>query len=273
MCGNFETKEKNQDKWLGQILSGEGLGDSVLQTVISREGKIRGACLEIALIINDWRAQNIGGMDTALMLWETCCIPSMIHGAGTWVQMNKNTEKRLNTLQCWFVRLILRIGQGSPVSGILWDTALLDFGLRVWIEKCMLVIHIRSLDENTLARRTYDEQKKKKWPGLVQETQIICQELNIEDCNETQLSKNNFRSLLLKACHSKNEANILEGATGVKCDRIKTEKYGRKSYITDQTISQCRNWFRTRFGLQEFAGNYSHNNKFSKTSWLCRCSK
>ena len=254
-------------------MSGEGLADSVLQTVISREGKIRGACLEIALIINDWRAQNIGGMDTALMLWETCCIPSMIHGAGTWVQMNKNTEKRLNTLQCWFVRLILRIGQGSPVSGILWDTALLDFGLRIWIEKCMLVIHIRSLDENTLARRTYDEQKNKKWPGLVQETQIICQELNIEDCNETQLSKNNFRSLLLKACHSKNEANILEGATGVKCDRIKTEKYGRKSYIADQTISQCRNWFRTRFGLQEFAGNYSHSNKFSKTNWLCRCSK
>ena len=110
--------------------------------------------------------------------------------------------------QCWFVRLILRIGQGSPVSGLLWDTALLDFSLRVWIEKCMLVKHIRSLEENTLDRRTYNEQKKKKWPGLVQEIQIICQEINIEDRNETQLSKNSFRNLLLKACHFKNEANI-----------------------------------------------------------------
>ena len=29
--------------------------------------------------------------------------------------------------------------------------------------------------------------------------------------------------------------------------------------------------FQTRFGLQDFAGNYSHNMKFSKTNWMCRC--
>ena len=80
LCGNFVTKEKPQVKWLGQILSSLGLADSVLQTIISREGKIRGACLEIAVIINDWRAERLGGMETALMLWERCCIPSMLHG-------------------------------------------------------------------------------------------------------------------------------------------------------------------------------------------------
>ena len=82
-----------------------------------------------------------------------------------------------------------------------------------------------------------------------------------------------FRSLLLKACHSKNKERILEGASGVKCSHLKDGKYGRQSYLQDQTISQCRNWFRTRFGLRDFAGNYSHNRKFSKTNWMCRCSK
>ena len=53
MCGAFVTQEKSKDKWLGQILSSAGLADSVLQTVISREGKVRGTCLEIALIVND----------------------------------------------------------------------------------------------------------------------------------------------------------------------------------------------------------------------------
>ena len=67
-CGNFVKKEKPQVKWLGQILSSFGLADSVLQTVISREGKIRGACLEIAVIINYWKAERLGGMETALML-------------------------------------------------------------------------------------------------------------------------------------------------------------------------------------------------------------
>ena len=100
-----------------------------------------------------------------------------------------------------------------------------------------------------------------------QETKFICQELNIED------QKNDFRSLLLKACHSKNEERILLGASEVKCSRLKTESYGRKSYLQDQTISQCRSWFRTRYGLLDFAGNYSHSKKFSKTDWMCRCKK
>ena len=29
ICGDFETKEKQQDKWLGQILSSAGLADCV----------------------------------------------------------------------------------------------------------------------------------------------------------------------------------------------------------------------------------------------------
>ena len=40
-CGNFVTEEKQQEKWLGQILSSAGLADSVYQTVLAREGKTR----------------------------------------------------------------------------------------------------------------------------------------------------------------------------------------------------------------------------------------
>ena len=64
MCGSFETKEKQEDKWLGQILSAKGLADSVARTVATREGKIKGACLEISLIVNDWRARAVGGMES-----------------------------------------------------------------------------------------------------------------------------------------------------------------------------------------------------------------
>ena len=53
ICGSFETKEKQEDKWLGQIISAKGLADSVARTVASREGKIKGACLEISIIVND----------------------------------------------------------------------------------------------------------------------------------------------------------------------------------------------------------------------------
>ena len=94
MCGNFEIQLKAQFKWLGQILSSGGLSDSVSCTVAAREGKIRGACIEITNIVNDWRAKLVGGFETALLLWEICCVPSLLHGAGTWTEISPATEKK-----------------------------------------------------------------------------------------------------------------------------------------------------------------------------------
>ena len=38
-----------------------------------------------------------------------------------------------------------------------------------------------------------------------------------------------------------------------------------------QNIAETREWFKTCFGLQPFAGNYSHDRRFAKSDWLCRC--
>ena len=73
------------------------------------------------------------------------------------------------------------------------------------------------------------------------------------------------------ACHAKNKERILLAASNSKCSRIKEETYGKKSYIGTQNIKNCRSWFRTRFGLTFFAGNYSHSKQYSKTNWMCRC--
>ena len=203
MCGDFETQLKDTFKWLGQIVSSRGLGDSVAETVVAREGKIRGTCLEIAHIVSDWRSQVCGGMETALLLWEACCIPSLLSGAGTWMNITPATEKKLNVLQCWYLKLVLQVGPGSPSASLLWDTATLNMSLRVWKEKVLLIIHIRNLDSTTLARKIYDEQKGNSWPGLAEETRIICEKLSIEDCNITQDSKGKYVQILHRALHKK----------------------------------------------------------------------
>ena len=271
LCGEFETKRKTEYKWLGQILSSKGLASCVSSTVLSREGKIRGACLEIAVVVNDWRCQTVGGMETALMLWETCCVSSLLHGAGTWTEIDKQTEKKMNQLQNWYLRLILRIGPGAPSASLRWDFQVLDMSLRVWREKAMMVLHIRSLDKETLAYRVYQEQYKKEWPGLARETQLICRELGIEDCNTTCISKSKYRTLLTEACHEKNKQLLRSAATEVKCVRIQKEAYGAAVYYKNTTIEETRRWFKTRFGLEKFAGNYSHDRRFAKTDWLCQC--
>ena len=74
---------------------------------------------------------------------------------------------------------------------------------RVLIEKIMLIIHIRNMDINTLARRVYEEQKVKKLPGLATETASSCQVLGNDECSLTTLSKALYIQILVKACHSK----------------------------------------------------------------------
>ena len=123
------------------------------------------------------------------------------------MNQSATTEKHLNSLQQWFVRLVLQVGPGAPLSSLLWDVGMLDMGLKIWIEKLMLVLHIRRLDEDTLARKTYEEQLANKWPGLAAETEEICLELSIESVHSTILTKKQYRQIVLKACHVKNESD------------------------------------------------------------------
>ena len=231
ICGGFKTKMKVQFKWLGQVLSSGGLSESVTATIEDREGKIRGACLEIGQIVNDWRSQAVGGMDTALLLWETCCIPSLLHGAGTWTDITAAAEKKLNTIQRWYFRLIYQIGPGAPLSSLLWDSITLDMKFRVWIEKILLILAIRNLEEDSIAHLVYREQKEKKWPGLAAETAKICMDLNIEDCNITLLSKKDYKQLVMEACHLKNKESLLLLAKG-KCEQLLWEEYKKNEYIS-----------------------------------------
>ena len=135
----------------------------------------------------------------------------------------------------------------------------------------MMVIHLRSLDETTLARLVYEEQKKQNWPGLASETRTICEKLMIEDCNITQMSKSKYREYVTQACHTLNEKWLREKATGIKCARIANEGYGRKKYLQEKNINEARDHYRARFGLSAFAGNYSHDQQYAKTNWLCKC--
>ena len=184
------------------------------------------------------------------------------------------TEQKWNSLQQWFIRLVLQVGPGAPLASLLWDFGILDMGLRVWIEKLMLLLHIRRLGEETLAGKVYQEQKLNKWPGLVKEADLICDELSVESVQSTKLSAKVYRAKLVQACHKLNDKRLKKQVEGkTKCDRINNEKYGKKSYIQNNKIHNVRQMYKTRYGLLPFAGNYSHDKRFSRTEWLCRCGR
>ena len=140
------------------------------------------------------------------------------------------------------------------------------------MEKLLLILYIKDMDEETLAAKVYKEQKLNSWPGLVEEGRKICEELGIEDVNETTMSKKKFKEIVLEACKQKDEQNLKNLAKEKqKCTRILKENFERKEYIMRYKIEDVRHWFRTRFGLQPFGGNFSKDKRFAKSEWLCKC--
>ena len=137
-----------------------------------------------------------------------------------------------------------------------------------------MVYHIRGMEENTLALQIYEEQKSNNWPGLATETKQICQELGIEDCNESviSMSKHNYRQMVTEKCREKDKERLRESAVGKdKFDKIMKEEYGRKTYMKEQNIEGVRQFFYTCVRMQPFAGNYSKDKRFMKSNWLCKC--
>ena len=145
-------------------------------------------------------------------------------------------------------------------------------GVRVKEQKVLLALHLRYLDPESLAHRVYMEQLAMGWPGLAFEAEQICEELDIENVNTTRYNKSDYKLILSKACHVRNEHILREISDGKeKCARIISEKYGQKEYIQNKYISEVRNIYRTRYGQRDLAGNFSHDKSYSKTNWMCMC--
>ena len=145
-------------------------------------------------------------------------------------------------------------------------------GLRVKKKKIMMILSIRGLEEETIARRVLDQQQNKGLPGMAAETKQICSELGIEDCNQTRLNRKDYKEILDRACRAEDEKLLRAQAEGKsKCDRMMNDKYGKKEYLSSKNINQVRLQHCTRAGLQPFAGNYSHDRRFARTGHLCLC--
>ena len=144
--------------------------------------------------------------------------------------------------------------------------------LRIYKEKLMMIMHLREVDESSLASRIYHEQLAKGWPGLAKEGTDICKELDIEDVNTTDLTKSEFKRVIQGALQTRDEVMMRENAENkTKCEEIMKESYGKKLYLSENKIEDVRFRFKRRVGLLPFAGNYSNDKRYARSNWLCRC--
>ena len=131
-----------------------------------------------------------------LILWESCCIPSLIYDSSCWVGMGKKEEAALS--EDFFLRLLFGTEPGAPKVALRADSATLSMSMRVKKEKILLVKHIRELEEEV----------RNSWSGLAKETSDICRELFIEDVNTTNKGKAEYSKDVKEAIRAMEEVTM-----------------------------------------------------------------
>ena len=155
--GDFTVKRKISDKYLGQIIHEGGLKESVRGTIKERTGKIKGAIYLTKSVIETYQMQEIGGMMAARTLWEGAIVPSLLHGAGTWVGSDKDTDLMCEELQLLFWRTIFQVPRSTPKVMLRADTKSMQIKQRIWKQKLLLARSIMR-KEKSLAREVYQQQ-------------------------------------------------------------------------------------------------------------------
>ena len=190
--------------------------------------------------------QAIGGLMAARELWERALIPSLLSGAGTWIGDCKEAVTIYKTDSC-------------PKVALKCETKMLGMKWRVWQEKILLLMQIRSHDTDTLCRLIYEEGKSRGWPRLGQEVTDICQNLNIPDVNHNLVPKSVVKEAIFEHHYSEMKEEVSKMK---KLYPIKDQDFREvQNHFMDKSIENGRTSFKFRSKmLEEIHGNFK--NKF-----------
>ena len=64
--------------------------------------------------MEDFIMQAVGEVESAIALYESCIILSLLSNAATWMEIRKETEYKLDDIQDLFGRVLLQVPQSTP---------------------------------------------------------------------------------------------------------------------------------------------------------------
>ena len=99
----FEVKNKEEAKYLGDYLHQGGNASSNLATVLNRRGRVKKCIFEIGAVLNDIRVESIGGIRCGLTIWNMAIVPHLINNSETWTELDQDCIDELDKLQTLFL--------------------------------------------------------------------------------------------------------------------------------------------------------------------------
>ena len=264
--GSIRVKEVLEESYLGDRLSSLGLAASVEATVKDREGKIKGSIYELKAVVEDIRMQCVGGMRSALDLYSSCILSSLLTNCGTWTEIKDETIKKLDHLQNTFLRAVLQVPVSTPVLALRASTGLLGMKWIIWKEKILLVMAIRRQEEEGLARTVLEEQISMGWPGLAQEVSKIRKQLGLPDACKEDVDKTEVAEAIVFN-HMKVLKEEMEVKAPKKLKKLREKDFRKCQPYCELTLSECRMGFRLDCYMLDCRSNMK---KRYKNDLICR---
>ena len=169
LCG-VKMPQAETLKYLGDWISFD-LPQSVHQTVLKRLGVAKLAIYEIRSVVEDRRAEVLGGITVGLAIWEASVEPMLYHNAETWQSISDKTLKILKDLYLCFFRCLFRLGAGAPGLNYFWQCSILTPDTVILKMKLNFYHHLANLPEKSLGNEFFRIQSESEGslPSIVEE--------------------------------------------------------------------------------------------------------
>ena len=237
-----------------------------------RSGTIIAAIFEVKAIIQDFRMQSIGGLVTALDLWERAIIPTLLNNSESWTEISQTAIKKLEELQNMFLRVILDTPFSTPKPALKWETGMAPMENRIMVKKLKFINSIKHQDDSVLSKEILQEQIRLQLPGLAKECVEICHRFGLDNITKNEVPVKEWKMKVDRASRTQAEVEMkeeIERKDYSKMKYVKNEEFKMKEYIKMKSIENARTMFRIRSSMVDVKFNYKNDKRYSHELWKC----
>ena len=268
---NKAMKVADHEKYLGDILSSEGLSQSVFLTVLRRKPQVINSIFEVNTVIEDCRTNLVGGLTAGLEIWELSIIPFLLNNSETWVEIDKKTLDMLDNMQFMFLRYLFKTPRTCPKPALLWESGAMQMSHRIAIRKLMFLHHLTNLPSNSLAYEVKQVQEKLAYPGLIKECNDLIECYGLPEPHG--LSKNTWKCQVKRSVRIKSRIDLLDSIkrySKIDAKQLLKEEYKMKSYILALNVPDARLKFALRAKmLRSVKMNFKGVKEYANCNWEC----
>ena len=176
--------------------------------------------------MEDSRANSLGAIQVGLDLWRGSVLSSLLAGCEVWSDISPRTMKKLEETNSLFLANLFGVSKrGCPEVSLYTESSSLLIPNYILLYQLLFLHHVATLPPTALARETYEEMKRNKYPGILQNCKKYLEEWNLTDLES--FSKWSCKRGIKKRMKVKNWADLVSWS--LKYKKIYTEKLTTKN--------------------------------------------